>query len=64
MKITIEPSLDQSGESLPYLTVTIDHPDDNVSANVNIMVEMFYQALLAYGFNPKSAQEALNEFEP
>ena len=64
MKITIEPSQDQSGEKHPYSTVSINHPCDMTSSNTNVLVEMFYRALIAFGVNPESAQEALNNFEP
>jgi hypothetical protein len=63
MKITISPSEDQSDQTHPYYSISVEHPPDD-SFTADRACEMFYQALLAFGMHPEHAQKAMNDFKP
>ena len=63
MKITIEPSEDQSGQEYPYAKVTIELPDDDLSLSV-VIENMIEPALIAWGFLPDSVKRELNANSP
>lgn len=60
MKITLSPSEDQSAESVPYYTVSIETESDDVP--VGRLVEMLYQVVTAWGYNRDMTQKAFNDF--
>lgn len=62
MKITISPSEPQDYENVPYYAVTIESPCDDAFTATQAM-EMFYQAMAAFGFNGERIVEAMNEFK-
>jgi hypothetical protein len=62
MKITISPSLDQSDQIHPYHSITVEsaHDDDFTADRA---AEMFFQAMLAFGFEGEHVKKAMNDFE-
>jgi hypothetical protein len=61
MKITISPSETQDAQTYPYYSVSIESPCDD-SFTTTRAVEMFYQAMLAFGHDSECAIRAMNEF--
>jgi len=61
MKITISPSQDQSIEKFPYFSVTIEHPEDEITTER--LVKMFYSAMVGWGFDKELASKALQNFK-
>lgn len=62
MKITISPSEDQSCQQHPYHSVTIEqHSDDSFTAGQ--AVDMFYQAMIGFGFDKNQTVNAIQEFK-
>ena len=57
MKITIEPSADQTGEEFPYPKVTLEVPNDEL--NINEAGDLVRAALLAWGFGEISVDELI-----
>lgn len=59
MKITLEPTENTRTENgmilYPHATVSISHPDDD--ANIEETMELIKQALLAWGFSPKTVED-------
>ena len=60
MKITISPSADQSAESVPYYTISIETESDDVP--VGRLVEMMHQVVTAWGYDRDMTQKAFNDF--
>jgi len=50
MKITIEPSIDQTGEEFPYAKVSIELPEDDRSLS-DVLENLVAPALRAWGFS-------------
>ncbi len=59
MKITIEPSTDQRGETYPYSKVSVDYPHDDV--DIEIRMGEVVKAVQAWGFDNKCIAEYLDE---
>ena len=59
MKITIEPSKDQRGETYPYSKVSVEYPHDDV--NIEIMMGEVVKVVQAWGFDNKNIAEYLDE---
>ena len=61
MKITIEPTTDQSRRSsqAQQLRVTIEHPSDDLT--MNEAAELARAAFLAWGYQPENVRESLGE---
>lgn len=58
MKITIEPTTDQTGRKYQHHGVTITHPEDELMASE--VIELIQAALIAWGFNPETVKEYIN----
>lgn len=56
MKIMITPTTSQDGERIPYYSVTVEDPRDNL--DFDEAVELARTALIAWGYHPKSIEEA------
>ena len=61
MKIIIAPTQDQTDESHPYNTVTIETVRDG--NHIYEVLEFIHSALVAWGFNGDGITKAMNEFE-
>jgi hypothetical protein len=61
MKITISPSEPQDTQTFQYYAVTIESLCDD-SFTATQAVEMFYQAMLAFGHDSECVIRAMNEF--
>ena len=59
MKITIEPSKDQRGETYPYSKVSVEYPHDDV--DIEIMMGEVVKAVQAWGFDNTNIAEYLDE---
>ena len=61
MKITIEPTQDQSGLSTAatHCRVTVEHPHDDL--NIVEAADLVRAALIAWGFSERTVDELLGE---
>ncbi|MBC8395197.1 MAG: hypothetical protein H8E05_00710 [Bacteroidetes bacterium] len=59
MKITIEPSKDQRGETYPYSVVSVEYPHDDV--DIETMMGEVVKAVQAWGFQAENIAEYLDE---
>ena len=59
MKITIEPSKDQRGETYPYSVVSVEYPHDDV--DIETMMGEAVKVIQAWGFDNKNIAEYLDE---
>jgi len=59
MKITIEPSKDQRGETYPYSVVSVEYPHDDV--DIETMMGEVVKVIQAWGFHNKNIAEHLDE---
>jgi len=57
MKITIEPSADQTDEEYPYPKVSLEVPGDEL--NINDVGDLVRAALLAWGFGETSVDKLI-----
>jgi hypothetical protein len=62
MKINISPSEDQSDQKYPYHSITVEtgHDDDFTADRA---AQMFYHAMVAFGFHGEHVKKAMNDFE-
>jgi len=60
MKITLQPSADQTNEAHPHATVTIEIPGDCLTLG-HVVDNLLRPALLAWGFHPDTIEEHLPE---
>lgn len=62
MRITIEPTEDQTGRSLgaTHIRVSIEHPSDDLPIH-ELFENIIAPALLAWGFGEKTINEYLNQ---
>ncbi len=59
MKITIEPSTDQRGETYPYSKVSVEYPHDDV--DIETMMGEVVKVIQAWGFDNTNIAEYLDE---
>jgi|LULM01.1.fsa_nt_gb hypothetical protein len=59
MKITIEPSKDQRGETYPYSKVSVEYPHDDV--DIETMMGEVVKVIQAWGFDNTNIAEYLDE---
>ena len=59
MKITIEPSKDQRGETYPYSTVSVEYPRDDV--DIETMMSEVVKTVQSWGFQAENIAEYLDE---
>lgn len=59
MKITIEPTQDQSKEAHPFDKVILESPHDDV--DINVAMDLVERALVAWGFHPDTVQDYYKE---
>lgn len=59
MKITLQPSEDQTGEEYPHATITIEIPGDDIEI-VSVIDYLIRPALMAWGFH----HDTINEYLP
>ena len=59
MKITIEPSKDQRGETYPYSKVSVEYPHDDV--DIETMMGEVVKVVQAWGFDNTNIAEYLDE---
>ena len=59
MKITIEPSKDQRGETYPYSKVSVEYPHDDI--DIETMMGEVVKVVQAWGFDNRNIAEYLDE---
>lgn len=59
MKVTIEPTQDQTGETHPFPKVAIDSPHDDL--DIEEAMSLVERALVAWGFHPDTVQDYYKE---
>lgn len=59
MKITIEPTTDQSNWPAKHCCISVTHPSDDLCM-FEVIEDLIRPALLAWGFHPKTVAEHLD----